>query len=52
MSEINLTLPGSATANALTLPANLDFEEWQGLIKGLSGVRNASKWYIGDAIIT
>ncbi len=50
-SSAALTLPGSWTDTALSLPPDLAFEDWLDTMQQLHRLGSAYQWWIGDAII-
>ena len=46
--EVQLSLPGVATATSLTLPEDLEYEEWETLKWDLQQVYGAIQWWLGD----
>ncbi len=44
----SLGLPGRVTQVGLDLPADMTFEQWQGIGQSLRGVERSLMWWIGD----
>ncbi len=49
--SVALTLPGSWTETALSLPRDLPYDDWLDFMRQLQRLDSARQWWLGDAII-
>ena len=45
------SLPGTLRADGYSLPADLTFDEWRGVLDTLHSMQRSVNWWIGDTLV-